>query len=167
MGFVTMARGYSLMEVLVAILVIGLGALGAAALQLASSKNTRGALEGTTAVIYARDMAERLRANPSGAYVGVSIGSSPPGFVDCLAANCAAAQMASFDVTVWKCSLGRWRDDGACQQARASGALPPDELQQGLPRGDGSITWHGEGEFTIGVTWDGPGQPRVAVSGRR
>ena len=160
-------RGYSLMEVLVAIVVIGLGALGAAGLQLASSKNTRTALEGTTAVILAQDMAERLRANPRGAYVGVSDGSAPPRFVDCLAATCSAPRLASFDVAVWKCSLGRWRADGVCRQARASGVLPAEERQPGLPMGDGAITWGGEGEFTVVVTWRGAGRHRVAVSGRR
>ena len=154
------------MEVLVAIVVIGVGALGAAGLQLASSKNTRAALEGTMAVILAEDMAERLRANPQGAYFGVSEGSAPPGFVDCLGARCSAAQLASFDITVWKCSLGRWRDDAACREVWA-GLLPPGERQPGLPMGDGAITWGGEDEFTVVVTWHGTGQHRVALSGRR
>ncbi|MXY57744.1 MAG: type IV pilus modification protein PilV [Gammaproteobacteria bacterium] len=167
MGLVTAMRGYSLMEVLVAIVVIGVGALGAAGLQLASSKNTRTALQGTTAVILAQDMAERLRANPQGAYVGVSDGSAPPGFVDCLAARCSAAQLASFDVTLWKCSLGRWRDDAACREARETGVLPPAQRRPGLPMGDGAIAWDGEGKFTVIVTWSGTGPHRVAVSGRR
>ena len=181
MGFV-MARGYfhrgagpsrspaegsSLIEVLVAILVIGLGALGAAGLQLASSKNTRNALEATTAVIFAEDMAERLRANPQGAYAGVADGSAPPGFVDCLAANCTPSELAVFDVAVWKCSLGRWLADGACREVRAAGALPPEALQPGLPMGDGAIGPGANGEFTVSVTWHGDGARRVAVSGRR
>lgn len=166
MGFVTV-HGYSLTELLVAILVIGLGAMGAAGLQLASSKNTRVALEGTTAVILAQDMAERLRANPHGAYAGVADGSTPPGFVDCLAVNCRPPELASFDVTVWKCSLGRWQDDGACSEARAAGALPAVEQQPGVPMGDGSIDWGANGEFTVSVTWQGAGPRRVALPGRR
>ena len=166
MGFVT-TRGYSLIELLVAILVIGLGVLGAAGLQLASSKNTRIALEGTTAVILAQDMAERLRANPQGAYAGVADGSAPPGFVDCLAANCTPTELASFDVTVWKCSLGRWLDDGACGEARAAGALPTEERQPGLPMGDGAIDWGANGQFTVSVAWHDAPQRRVALPGRR
>ena len=166
MGFLKM-RGYSLTELLVAILVIGLGALGAAGLQLASSKNTRSALEGTTAVILAQDMAERLRANPGGVYAGVADGSPPLGFVNCLAANCAPPELASFDVTVWKCSLGRWQADGACREARAAGALPPEERQPGLPMGDGAINWGTNGEFTVRVTWHGAGLRHVVLPGRR
>ena len=150
-----------------AILVIGLGALGAAGLQLASSKNTRIALEGTTAVLLAQDMAERLRANPRGAYAGIADGAPPPGFVDCLAANCTPAEMASFDVSVWKCSLGRWQADVACREARAARALPPEEWQPGLPLGDGAIDWGANGEFTVSVTWQGVGQRRVVLPGRR
>ena len=161
------AEGSSLTELLVAILVIGLGALGAAGLQLASSKNTRSALEATTAVILAQDMAERLLANPGGAYAGVADGTAPAGFVDCLAANCTPPELASFDVAVWKCSLGRWQADGACRQARAAGALPPEVQQPGLPMGDGAIDWGANGEFTVSVTWQNAGQRRVAVPGRR
>lgn len=161
------AEGSSLTELLVAILVIGLGALGAAGLQLASSKNTRSALEATTAVILAQDMAERLLANPGGAYAGVADGTAPAGFVDCLGANCTPPELASFDVAVWKCSLGRWRTDGACREARAAGALPPEEQQPGLPMGDGAIDWGANGEFTVSVTWQNAGQRRVAVPGRR
>ena len=154
-------------ELLVAILVIGVGAMGAAGLQLASSKNTRSALEGTTAAILAQDMAERLRANPLGAYAGVAGGSTPPRFVDCLAANCTPAELASFDLTVWKCSLGRWSADGACREARAAGALPPEERQPGLPNGDGAIDWGANGEFTVNVTWQAADPRRVVLPGRR
>ena len=154
-------------ELLVAVLVVGVGALGVAGLQLASSKNIRGALEGTTAVVLAQDMAERLRANPQGAYAGVAYGSTPPGFVDCLAASCTPREMASFDVAVWKCSLGRWLADAACGEARATGVLPPAERQPGLPMGDGAIHWGANGEFTVSVTWQSDGQRQVALPGRR
>lgn len=160
-------RGYSLTELLVAIVVVGLGALGAAGLQLASSKNTRSALDGTTALIFARDMAERLRANPTAGYLDVNEGGGPPGFVDCLAASCGPSALESFDVAVWKCSLGRWVDDGACRAARDAGVLPAEERQAGLPMGDGAVTWRANGEFTVSVVWLGPGERRVAVSGHR
>lgn len=162
-----MSRGYSLTELLVAILVVGVGALGAAGLQLASSQNTRSALQATTAVILAQDMAERLRTNPAGEYLDVAVGSAPPGFVDCRTASCTAAELASFDVTVWKCSLGRWMADGACGEAQAAGVLPTAEQQPGLPLGDGGIVWRGAGAFTVRVAWQSAGAQHVAVAGRR
>lgn len=161
------SHGYSLTEVLVAIVVIGLGALGAAGLQLASSKNARTALDGTTALIFAGDMAERLRANPQADYLGVSEGRGPPAFVNCLTADCRPRELQSFDVAVWKCSLGRWMGDGACRAARDAGVLPAQERQAGLPMGDGAVTWGANGQFTVSVVWLGPDERRVTVSGRR
>ena len=160
-------RGYSLTELLVAVVVIGVGALGAAGLQLASSKNTRSALHGTTAVIFAQGMAEKLRANPRAVYPEVSEGDGPPGFVNCLAADCGPAELASFDIAVWKCSLGRWTTDGACIAARDADALPSEELQPGLPMGDGAITLGANGEYTVSVVWLGPDERRVTVAGWR
>ena len=160
-------RGYSLVELLVAIIVIGLGALGTAALQLANSKNTRIALERTTAVILAQDMAERLRANPSGDYLGVAEGTGPLGFVNCLARNCASHELERFDIAVWKCSLGRWAEEGACHAARAAGALPSRVRQPGLPMGDGEVNWGTGGEFTVVVSWRAGGVQHASVPGRR
>ena len=160
-------RGYSLVELLVAIAVIGLGALGAAGLQLANAKNTRIALERTTAVMLAQDMAERLRANPSGDYLGVAEGTGPGGFVNCLAVNCAPNELERFDVAVWKCSLGRWAEEGACRSARAAGALPSRARQPGLPMGDGTVEWGTDGEFTVAVSWQSAGVQHASVGGRR
>ena len=163
-------RGYSLMEVLVAALVIGVGALGAVGLQMASSRNTRAALELTLAGVLAEDMVERLVANPHAGYAGVVPGGAPPAFVDCLSRNCSAQQLEAFDVAVWKCSLGRWNEEGSCRTARSAGALPALERHVGLPGGDGTITWGtwgGEGTFTVAVTWQGDVARRLVLAGRR
>lgn len=58
-----MARGFTLVEVLVALVVLAVGLLGAAAMLLESLQGSRIALERSRAVVLAGDMAERLRAN--------------------------------------------------------------------------------------------------------
>ncbi|MEH6493748.1 type IV pilus modification protein PilV [Halopseudomonas sp.] len=58
------ARGFSLLEVLVAVLVLALGILGAASLQLSALRYQSGSLHATHASLLAQDMLERLRANP-------------------------------------------------------------------------------------------------------
>ncbi|SDS94280.1 type IV pilus assembly protein PilV [Halopseudomonas sabulinigri] len=58
------ARGFSLLEVLVAVLVLALGILGAASLQLSALRYHSGSLHATHASLLAQDMLERLRANP-------------------------------------------------------------------------------------------------------
>ena len=158
-------RGYSLTELLVAVLVIAVGALGVAGLQLASSKNSRGALERTTAAILADDMIERMRANPNGDYAGVSEGGGPPGFVDCLAGNCTSVDLAQFDIAVWKCALGRWHLTPPCGAVRAAGVLPDERSQPGLPEGDGAIAWGPGRTFRVAVTWRNAGEQRVVVGG--
>ena len=57
-------RGFSLIEVLVALVVLSIGMLGIAALYVDSLRSGRTAIHRTQAVILVSDMAERIRANP-------------------------------------------------------------------------------------------------------
>ena len=140
------------MELLVAVLIVGVGAAGAAKLTMLSSQNNRAALEHSLATMFAEDMLERARANPQGGY-GIALGDAPSGYVDCLSRSCSAAELAVFDAVVWKCSLGRWLDDAACADARAAGALPDRRQQAALPDGDGSIQVDASGTVTVAVAW--------------
>ena len=56
--------GASLVEVLVALLVVAAGALGLVGLQIVSAQNNRAALQRSLATLLAGDMLERIRANP-------------------------------------------------------------------------------------------------------
>lgn len=56
-------RGLSLLEVLVAIVILSLGLLGMAGLQAASLRTSLGSFYRAQAAQYADDMAERMRAN--------------------------------------------------------------------------------------------------------
>ena len=158
-------RGDSLLELLVAVLVIGVGALGVAKLQLQSAQSNRAALQVSMATSLAEDMLERLQANASASYAGIDFGSAPPAFTDCRQRACASAEMATFDATVWKCALGRWRTRAPCAAARAAGLLAAAELQPGLPDGDGAVSIDASGLATATVRWQGSGD--VALSARR
>ncbi|MBU2707412.1 type IV pilus modification protein PilV [Zooshikella marina] len=63
-------RGISLIEVLITILVIGIGLLGLAGLQSVSMKNTYQASQRSQAMWLAQEIAERMRANPAGKEAG-------------------------------------------------------------------------------------------------
>ncbi|SEH60661.1 type IV pilus assembly protein PilV [Rheinheimera pacifica] len=63
-------HGVSLLEVLVSVLVLGIGLLGVAALQTSSMRHTNSSLEKTMAVILTDTLAELLRANPQAARLG-------------------------------------------------------------------------------------------------
>lgn len=64
------ARGFSLIEAMVALLVLSIGLLGIAALYVETLRASRTALYRTEAVVQATDLADRMRANrvPANAY---------------------------------------------------------------------------------------------------
>ena len=144
-------RGFSLIELLVAVLVMGVGVLGVTALQMVSLQNNRSALERGEAVHLAYDMMDRIRANPAGNY-GIAFDDAPPAAPDCLANDCSADQMVNFDQASWKCLLGTFNDDGVCAGLRDGVTLPVEDDQPGLPGGDGEVTVNG-GVVTVSVRW--------------
>ena len=84
------ARGFSLLEVLVAVLVLALGILGAASLQLSPLRYHSGSLHATHASLLAQDMLERLRANSEQlAFYGMTVD-----------ANCEQAAAGQLAVSV-------------------------------------------------------------------
>lgn len=61
-------EGMTLIEVLIAMLILAIGLLGGAGLQLNALKYTRSALMNTQASFIAQDLLERMRANAGGDY---------------------------------------------------------------------------------------------------
>jgi type IV pilus assembly protein PilV len=118
-------RGTTLIETLVALVVLSIGLLGIAALQMTSLRNNRGAHLRSQAATLAYDIVDRMRANRSNAidpgvlpYV-VALGSAPTG-----------ATVAALDLQSWKATL----------------ALT-------LPGGDGSIVQPTPTTVVVTVTW--------------
>lgn len=156
--------GASLVEVLVAMLVVATGALGLVGLQIGNAQNNRAALQRSLAAVLAGDMLERIRANPDAG--PRTVGKGPPGvFADCLARACSAAEIAALDIAVWKCSLGNWNDEGVCATARTLGLAPPLARQPGLPAGDGAVAQR-SGLVTVTVSWQGVRPGEVVMRGR-
>lgn len=69
--------GFSLIEVLVSLLIMTIGLLGAAAIQLNALKYTDSAKMSSQASFIAYDMMDRIRANPDGAYGLTSLDAAP------------------------------------------------------------------------------------------
>lgn len=59
-------RGFTLIEVLIALLILVIGLLGVAGVQLVSMQQTANANKSSIATMYAQDIAERIRANEGG-----------------------------------------------------------------------------------------------------
>ena len=85
-------RGFSLLEVLVTLVVLAVGLLGVASLQLNSLRYASMSAGRNQAAMFAEDMAERIRANPTANY------SASATAVNCYTTACNAAQRAAFDL---------------------------------------------------------------------
>jgi type IV pilus assembly protein PilV len=90
--------GFSLVEVLIALIIMSVGMLGIAGLYVHSMQAGRTSLFRHHAVMLAGDVADRIRANPLGgaAYEGAGNKICAVG-----GADCTAADMAANDVALW------------------------------------------------------------------
>lgn len=136
-------RGTTLLEVLIALLVLMAGFLAVAGLQSVSLSNNHSAFLRSQAVIQAHDMSDRMYANTvgvaAGSYNAISgIPGSPPNCLTNVGAgheslatlSCTPAQMATFDAFEWN---------------TANALL--------LPSGAGTVSGPSNGVYTITLTW--------------
>lgn len=117
-------KGFTLVEVLVALVVLSVGMLGIAALYLEGLRSGRTALYRTTAVNLAADMADRIRANPQ---AGVAYAGTGPGADGgCIngAVDCTAGQLAADDWFDWASRLNTQLPEGAAGEVTVAGAAP-------------------------------------------
>ncbi len=117
-------RGFTLVEVLVALLVMSVGMLGIAGLYLEGLRWGRTSLYRTTAVSLVADMADRIRANP---LAGPAYAGTGPG-VDGKCVNgsmaCTADQLAADDWFSWTAQMQAQLPAGASGEIAVSGAAP-------------------------------------------
>lgn len=89
------ARGFTLLELLVALLVLSFGLLGMAGLQATGLRNNNNALQRTHASVLALDIIERMRANRTAAANGdydLPMSDDPP---------TSASSQAETDLALW------------------------------------------------------------------
>lgn len=91
--------GFSLLEVLIALVIMSVGMLGIAGLYVESMQAGRTSIFRHNAVTLASDVADRIRANPR---AGVDY-QGPGGNNNCVLGNvdCDPAQMAANDIDLW------------------------------------------------------------------
>lgn len=138
--------GFTLLEVLIALLVLSIGLLGLASLQTVGLRSNQMATMRTQATHRAYDISDRMRANQSGVaaqnYVQSVTAVVPTGtIVDCATTVCTPAEMATFDVAAWMTEVIR------------------------LPGGRGRITRDATGtlvKHTVTIFWD---EERRGVTG--
>ena len=145
---VNFQRGVSLVEALVALVVMSIGMLGIAGLYIESVKANRSAFLRTQAVALAYDMADRIRANRlAGNSYALALGANPPPQHNCVAGvNCSEDDLAEDDV---------WRWVNTVRAVMPSqGAVPP---QTGMLFNAAPGTGLPD-HYTIIITWREPHQ---------
>lgn len=132
-------KGFSLVEVLIALVIMSVGMLGIAGLYVQSMQAGRTSMFRHHAVTLAGDVADRIRANPraAGAYTAATGTDN-----NCVLGGvmCTPAQMAANDILLWREQAAETLPGGdvAVVFAVAAGLVPP--------------------TYQITVSWTEPGQ---------
>lgn len=141
------AKGFSLLEVMVAMVIFSIGLLGLAGLMAQSTRFNNSAQYRTQATYLAYDILDRMRANPSQARnptlrYNNNFGNTP-GTNHCYNQSCSLPQLATADKDQWLSSV-----------------------QQLLPEGDGKVTLPDPGinrVFVIEIKWNDPVSSNASI----
>lgn len=126
MNILKSQSGFSMIEVLVAILILSFGLLGLAALQAVGVKNSHSAYYRNQATIMAHEIIDRIRANPGLANANVTSYATP------------LTNVAPTGVAIANTDLSEWITHIAAT----------------LPVGKGSVTVAGTNNVTVVIQWD-------------
>jgi type IV pilus assembly protein PilV len=106
MNYLTVNSGFSLLEVLVTVLILGIGLLGVAAIQTSSIRNNQSAYERTMAVILTDSVIESIRASRTASINGA--------FNKVCAAGAPASGIQGVELSKWSDKLKKTLGSDAC-----------------------------------------------------
>lgn len=122
--------GFGLVEVLVAVLILGVGVLGFAGMQLKALKSSEQSFSRIQATILAKDIVSRIAVNPyqitkyvAGPWSTTATNSGTPSYWgDCQTAGCSQSELATWDVkqVVWLAA--HLLPNGSANTAKCAGA---------------------------------------------
>jgi len=134
-------NGFTLIEILIAVVIMGVGMLITAKMQLVAVQNTQGGYMRAQAANIGYDVIDRMRSNIPAVTAGnydIAAGAAKPGPIDCKGndSDCSTAQMAQFDQFWWR-----------------------ETIEEFLPNGTGGIVTADNGTFTkitVTLSWVDP-----------
>ncbi|MDP6437531.1 MAG: type IV pilus modification protein PilV [Gammaproteobacteria bacterium] len=129
-------RGFTLLEALIALVILSVGMLGIAALYVEGLRAGRTAVFRTTAVTLAADMMDRIRTNPAAQDDYTLAGAMS----DCTngGVDCDRTQVAREDVAIWEAEVAARLPAGADSNITFAAGAPEDT-------------------YTITISWPEPG----------
>ena len=122
--------GFTLLEVLVALIVLSIGLLGLSGLQTTGLRNNHSAFLRSQATLVTTDIIDRMRANRDAARDGdydINYGVTPT-HITC-SGICSNTQVAQIDVELWRAYVDR------------------------LPAGEGQVSVAADGQAEVRVRW--------------
>lgn len=129
--------GFTLLEVMIALVIFSIGLLGLAGLQSAGIRNNQISYSRTIAQQLTYDMSDRIRNNP-----GVDYAAAAAAANDCINGNCTSGQIAAFDLFEWNAAIT--------------------DPNSPLKNAAGFIVNNGTG-FTVSIGWDENGTGNLAT----
>jgi len=106
--------GYTLIEVLIALVILSIGLLGVKGLQTKTQQFSRGAYFNTQATVFSHDILERARANPTGMSSGFYNKPSDTEHTSCYTqTGCTPKEMAENDMHEWNGEVKKMLPGGA------------------------------------------------------
>lgn len=150
------SKGFSLVEVLIALFILAVGILGIIGLQLFAKQNNFDAIQRTTATALATDIVERMRMNKSAlpSYISetapVAVNAALPNTCT-TAAPCNPEAVAAHDLALWHALIS-----GAAESAAGGNAGGLTEASACIRQNpDGKAIEIGEHEYRIVIAWRG------------
>ena len=140
--------GFSLIELLVAVIVLSVGLLGATALQTSTLASNQTNYHKAEALRILADLSERMRANVPGVKASAYLNGSSNGSIatesltdnptDCTRQSCTSTQLATHDLLTWAAAV------------------------RTLPQGTGTLTKQTEGSCLVTISWTGSSWQQLA-----
>jgi type IV pilus assembly protein PilV len=132
-------NGFTLLEVLIALLILSLGLMGLAGLLVVSVQTNHSAYLRTQASFLAQSIADRMRANVlgvwNGSYAGTYTSATGGAAGGCLnGVSCSYAQVAARDLLIWSNQLASFLPNPTGTIACAPPAAPAPTADQLVER---------------------------------
>lgn len=124
----TIQQGFSMIEVLITVLIMVVGLLGVAAMQMLNIKTVNNTQYRSVATLHAYDMAERMRSNKDGVNDGAyEFSARPSGSAPAsCAGGCSVSALATWDAYDWNDSIRSYNSPSNADLPNGSGIVEAD-----------------------------------------